>query len=339
MSGEIIPARAVDRLSLNKNNNYTYLFDYFANDIKSADLSIALLENPINGDPKPCTGCMSFVGDAKNALGFKEVGYDIFSLAGNHAGDGGQSGYSETIKLLEAQGIGHTGTGKSDADKLKPAIKEIDGYRVGMISADTVSSYYWYKGSSSYGTNWFSNTMNNDIDYDRVKKIAQIKTDNNIDYMIAYMSWGVEYTNKATNFQTALAHALIDNGVDLVVSSHPHWVQNIEFYKGKPIFYALGNFIFDQNHTDPTREGANLKLNYLDHRLKSLEIMPHMSCGPYITSNNITDQYLQGNITMEELQNKNEKTGCVYFQAKRIKESDPFYKSVLDRMFQYSNVE
>jgi hypothetical protein len=60
-TGEIIPARAVDRLALNKNNNYTYMYDFFKDELNSADISIGLLENPISGDPFPCTGCMSFV--------------------------------------------------------------------------------------------------------------------------------------------------------------------------------------------------------------------------------------------------------------------------------------
>jgi len=339
VSGEIIPARAVDRLALNKNNNYTYLFDFFANDIKSADLSIAMLENPLDGNPTPCTGCMTFIGDGQNAQGFKDVGFDMFSLAGNHAGNGGQAGYKETLRLFDAAQIGHSGTGNSDAAKIAPAIKDIDGYRVGLIGADAVASFYFYKGSSIYGTNFFSSATNSGIDYARVAQLSKIKADNKIDYLIVYMSWGIEYTNKAIKFQTDLAHAFIDNGVDLVVASHPHWSQNIEFYKGKPIFYSLGNFIFDQQHTYPTRQGIVLKLDYLDHVLKSIEIIPLISCGPSVTSINITDQYLQGKVTMNDLETRNEKTGCVYFQPRKVLESEPVYKTIMDRVFQYTNIE
>lgn len=337
-SGEIIPARAVDRLSLNKNNNYTYMFDYFKDDISSADLAIALLENPINGNPSPCTGCMAFVGDEKNALGLKTVGYDMLSLAGNHAGDGAQSGYKRTIEILTEQGIPTTGTGNSDAMKLKPAIYEVNGKRIGMIASDSAASYYWNKGTNYYGTNWFATSMNAGIDEARVKQVAELKATDNIDYLIAYMSWGVEYTNKATDFQTTLAHKLIDNGVDMIISSHPHWVQNIEIYNGKPIFYALGNFVFDQNHTDATREGVNLNLYYVGLELKGIEIMPHLACGPFVSNNDLTNKYLSGSIDRNYLDTHDEKQGCVYFQPKKLTLSNSHYKSIWNRLLQYSDI-
>ena len=337
-TGEIIPARAVDRLALNKNNNYTYMYDFFKDELESADISMGLLENPINGNPSPCTGCMAFVGDEQNADGLKSVGFDVLSLAGNHAGDGGQSGFANTIKNLDEVGILHVGVGKNDYDKIQPAIKEVDGKRIGFVSADTVAGYYWNKGTSYWGTNWFSKNMNANVDYDRVKQLTKIKTDNTIDYLVAYMSWGVEYTNKAMDFQVDLAHALIDNGVDLVIGSHPHWVQNIEIYNGKPIIYSLGNFLFDQNHTDPTRQGMNAMLYYYGGELKSIELQPHLSCGPFITSKNITNDYLNGNITMADLQSRNEKNGCVYFQPLELKESHPTFKTIIDRVMQYTNL-
>ena len=338
ISGEIIPARAVDRLALNQNNNYTYLYDYFREDIETADLAIGLLENPINGNPAPCTGCMSFVGDEQNALGLKKVGFDILSLAGNHAGDGGLNGYKRTIDVLGENGILTAGAGNSDEAKIKPAIYTVNGKKHAVISADTVAGYYWNKGGSYYGTNWFSKSMNSDVDYDRVALIKELKEKNEIDYLIIYMSWGVEYTNKATNFQKELAHALIDNGADLIVASHPHWVQNIEIYNGKPIFYALGNFIFDQNHTDPTREGVNLNLYYADNELKSIEIMPHLACGPFISSVNLTNKYLAGEIDREYLNNNDEQKGCVYFQPKKLNEQDKHYQRIWERMMQHSDL-
>ena len=339
IGGEIIASRAVDRLSLHKNNNYTFMYDFFAPEIRTADLAISMLENPVLGNPNPCTGCMVLVSDDRNIKGLKDVGFDMFSTAGNHAGDGGQKGYSNTIELLKAEGLLYSGTGNTDNAKNLPAIFEMNGKRIGMISADSAASYYWYKGTNNYGTNWFSNSMNDGIDTERVKMVGVLKAEMKIDYLIVYLSWGWEYTNKASKFQEELAHLLIDNGADMIVASHPHWVQNIEFYKDKPIFYALGNFLFDQNHTDPTREGIVLNLHYFNHELKAIDIEPHISCGPFITSKNITNDYLAGKISMETLQTKNEKEGCVYFQPKKLLETDSRYKEILDRLFQYTIIK
>lgn len=336
--GEIIPARAVDRLGLNVHNDYTYLYDFVRQDIKSADLAIAQLENPLMGDPSPCTGCTVFVGDEKNAQGFAEVGFDILAFSGNHAGDGGQKAYQPTIKALTDAGIKYTGVGKGVDEQMKPALFEINGKVIGMISADDVSYFYWSSDKSVYGVNTFSTASNGvlNINMEKVEMIKSIKEENKIDYLIIYESWGIEYTNKANSHQVDLAHALIDNGADLVVASHPHWVQNIEFYKGKPIFYALGNFIFDQTHTLPTRQSVVANLNYYNGQLGNIEIIPLQTCGYHQTKNDLSKEYLDGNISLEQLQNKPESEGCVWWQPRKLPQYSEEANQILDRLFEFS---
>lgn len=336
--GEIIPARAVDRLGLNVHNDYTYLYDFVRQEVENADLAIAQLENPLMGDPTPCTGCTVFVGDEKNAAGFAEVGFDILAFSGNHAGDGGQKAYEPTIKSLTDAGIKYTGVGKGVDEQMKPALFDIDGKIIGMISADDVSYFYWSSDKSVYGVNTFSTVSNGvlNINMEKVEMINSIKQENNIDYLIIYESWGIEYTNKANSHQVDLAHALIDNGADLVVASHPHWVQNIEFYKGKPIFYALGNFIFDQTHTLPTRQSVVANLNYYNGQLGNIEIIPLQTCGYHQTKNDLTKEYLSGGLTLEQLQSKPESEGCVWWQPRKVTENSEEYKQILDRLFEFS---
>ncbi|MCA9383932.1 CapA family protein [Candidatus Dojkabacteria bacterium] len=340
--GEIIPARAVDRLGLNKYNNYTYLFDYYRDDIEDSDIAIALLENSIQGNPSPCTGCMSFLGDEQVAGGLSEVGFDFLSTAGNHAGDAGQSAYASTISLLNDKEIQTTGTGDTEDNVISPTVMEVNGVRVGMISADDVAFYYWKKLSNEgvYGTNWFSiyNSGAYSIDEERVQQINSIKEENEIDYLIVYMSWGVEYTNYPTNHQQNLAKAILDNGADIIIGSHPHWVQSIEFYGDKPIIYSLGNFIFDQTHTTPTREGATVKLHYLDQELKSIEIMPHLICGYHQNNNDLTPKLLGGELSLDEIYDYPEANGCVFWQAKKLKPDHPSYREILERMFEYTSI-
>jgi poly-gamma-glutamate synthesis protein (capsule biosynthesis protein) len=338
VGGEIIPARAVDRLGLNVHNDYTYLFDFVRQDIESADLAIAQLENPLMGDPSPCTGCTVFVGDEKNAKGFSDVGFDILAVSGNHVGDGGQKAYEPTIKALTDAGVNYTGIGKGVDDQLKPALFDLNGRVIGMISADDVSYFYWSSDKSVYGVNSFSTASNGvlNINMDKVEMIETLKQENNIDYLIIYESWGIEYTNKANSHQVELAHAFIDNGADLVVASHPHWVQNIEFYKGKPIFYALGNFIFDQTHTLPTRQSVVANLNYYQNELRNIEIIPLQTCGYHQTKNDQTVDYLAGKLSLEQLQNMEETEGCVWWQPRKLLQNSEEYKQILDRLLEFS---
>ncbi|MCA9382694.1 CapA family protein, partial [Candidatus Dojkabacteria bacterium] len=208
-TGEIIPARAVDRLGLNKYNDYTYLLDYFKDDLFNANISIGLLENSVLGDPVPCTGCMSFRGDDKVIGGLMYGGFDILSTAGNHAGHAGQEAYANTIKLINETERYYSGTDRADLEYPHIAEMEMNGTKVGLIGADDIASYYWltewykpaldetYKtNSTNYGTYNFSTTKNGglEVDEDKVKALSAIKKHYKIDYMIVYMSWGVEYT-------------------------------------------------------------------------------------------------------------------------------------------------
>ena len=85
--------------------------------------------------------------------------------------------------------------------------------------------------------------------YDSEDAQKQIAANNDSDLIVAYLHFGNEYSNSPNENQVKIAHELIDYGADVVVGSHPHVTQGIEMYNGKPIFYSLGNFIFDQSNT------------------------------------------------------------------------------------------
>jgi poly-gamma-glutamate synthesis protein (capsule biosynthesis protein) len=75
------------------------------------------------------------------------------------------------------------------------------------------------------------------------------------DMQIAFVHWGTEYEPLHSAFQEDLAKILIDAGAEVVIGHHPHVVQDIALYKGKPIFYSLGNFIFDQYFSEAVQDG------------------------------------------------------------------------------------
>ena len=93
---------------------------------------------------------------------------------------------------------------------------------------------------------------------------------------MVYPHWGVEYSSVHNYIQENLAHGWIDAGADLVVGAHPHVVQDIEIYKDVPIFYSLGNFVFDQMFSKETQEGLAVKLIITEEQI-SAELMPFAS--------------------------------------------------------------
>lgn len=80
--------------------------------------------------------------------------------------------------------------------------------------------------------------------------------------VVVFAHWGDEYTPVANAQQIAAAHSFVDAGADLVIGAHPHVVQNVEVYKGKAIFYSLGNFMFDQDFSWATTHGLAVRVSF-----------------------------------------------------------------------------
>ena len=80
--------------------------------------------------------------------------------------------------------------------------------------------------------------------------------------MIVFPHWGVEYRAGPPAASATWPRLAIDAGADLVIGNHPHWAEGMEVYKGKPIWYALGNFVFDQTWSEHTMEGITLEMTF-----------------------------------------------------------------------------
>lgn len=335
--GEIIVARGVDIMWLQRaNDNLTFLFDRIKDDIQSADVALSMLEHSYSGNPTPCPNCTSFVGDEKLIPQLKEVGLDILSLAGNHIGDGGIAAQKRTIELLKQNEFGYYGAGANIKEASEPYVAEISGVKYAFLGADDVAYFYW-AGNDSQGVNRYSTRGSNGniLDKAKIKKdIEYAKT--KADKVVFYMSWGIEYTNFADEYIEEMAHELIDNGADLILASHAHWIKNMEVYKGKLIVYSLGNFIFDQTHTDPTRESIYLNMNFIDGNLVNIEVVPILSCGYHFGAKNLAYDVISGKITYADVDKTDERQACVWLQPKRIGVDHPKYKVILDRLFEYT---
>lgn len=168
---------------------------------------------------------------------FLEMGIDGVSLANNHALDFGTDALLDSCDTLDGAGILHTGAGASLEEAKKPVIAEINGIRVGILGATRViPEAGWAAGKNHPGmlaTYDASATL---------EEIRRMRTE--CDYVAVFVHWGIEREERPQEYQRTLGQQYIDAGADLVVGSHPHVLQGIEYYKGKPIVYSLGNFVF-----------------------------------------------------------------------------------------------
>lgn len=168
---------------------------------------------------------------------FDEMGIDAVTLANNHALDFGAEALLDSCDTLAQAGIAHTGAGANLEQAKQPVIFEKNQLRVGIIGATRViPEAGWAAGVSHPG---MLSTYDPAV---LLKAIEQLKEV--CDYVVVFVHWGIERDEKPQEYQRTLGQQYIDAGADLVVGSHPHVLQGIEYYKGKPVVYSLGNFVF-----------------------------------------------------------------------------------------------
>jgi capsule synthesis protein PGA_cap len=236
--------------------------------ISSADLALANMEESAPDHFTFHRHGTVFTGDPALIAGIARAGIDVASVASTHIGDGGRIGILQTIASLKKNGIVPFGAGTNLANARKPAIFEEGGVKVAILGYDGISSAYYGATATTTG--------------DAPLKDSYIKADvaaaraAGAQVVIVFPHWGVEYTFGPTSTQQRLAHVAIDAGADLVIGNHPHWVQSVEIYKGKPIWYSLGNFTFDQSWSEPTLEGVTLELTFRGSTLVQAWMNPHI---------------------------------------------------------------
>ena len=244
-----------------------YPFAATSDYLHSADIVFANLENPIT--PGPVVPPLSFTFHANPGVevGLKNAGFTILNLANNHTPNYGAAGIADTIKYLDNAGIAHIGAGKNLAEAEQPFYLEKNGIKFALIGyndSDVVPASYGAAVNHA-GTNIMS--------IDKVTRDVALAKQN-ADIVIVSMHSGIEYQPNPDDSQISFARAAIDAGADLVLGHHPHVIETAEKYKGKYIFYSLGNFVFDQAFSKDVREGMTLKLNFDKTGLQNVEYHP-----------------------------------------------------------------
>lgn len=194
----------------------------------------------------------TFRADPSRVEILHEMGVDIVSLANNHALDYGQDALMDTFSTLEEANVDYVGAGENLARAQAPIYYTIGDKKIAYLaSSKVIFAMDWYASEDSPG-------MVGTYDpAPLVKEIEKASTDS--DFVVVYVHWGVERNDYPEKYQRDFAKKYIDAGADIVVGSHPHVMQGLEFYKGKPIAYSMGNFWFNSAH----RESGLLKV-YLD---------------------------------------------------------------------------
>ncbi|AMK15149.1 poly-gamma-glutamate biosynthesis protein [Methanobrevibacter olleyae] len=222
-------------------------FRYVENVTKTADILLVNFENPVTTSSYAVKGDVPLKANPKYTYLLANANSIVVaSQANNHALDYGQIGLNESIKNLKDADIYVIGAGNNVSEATKPVTIESGDRRVTILNYMDADNFREYKGvMDPAGTNSSGYSAYN---YELAQKQVQEARDNGSSIVIAYLHYGNEYSRSPNENQIKISHELIDDGADIVIGSHTHVTQGVEIYNGKPIFYNLGNFIFDQSN-------------------------------------------------------------------------------------------
>jgi poly-gamma-glutamate capsule biosynthesis protein CapA/YwtB (metallophosphatase superfamily) len=218
-----------------RDNGREYPFSYVRSEFLKYTFIVINLESPVTERGIPFTEKPYVFRISRDiAESIASINPACLVVGNNHIMDYGADGMSDTISWITSHGWLYCGAGETLADARKPAVLVYGMSRIALLSYNERPPKEFYATVSGSGTA----PLNIDSAEADIRWCQQR---NNL--VIVNVHWGVEMTTYPQREQRNIAHKLIDAGADAVIGHHPHCPQGIEVYKGKLIFYSLGNFI------------------------------------------------------------------------------------------------
>ncbi len=252
--GDVLFARYVETIQ------NTYGIDYvFAGmpPVASTSYLVGNFENPVPKVHVPTpVQTMSFSAPSSSVPALSTFGFTHMGLANNHSYDKGPDNFLNTQKVLQENKLIPFGDQRLGSSTV--TYVDIAGGSVALLGVYALGEM---------------------PDRGELQKLLQASSEKS-DYQVVYVHWGTEYQLVHSAFQERLARTLIDLGADVIVGHHPHVVQDIEQYKGKTIFYSLGNFIFDQYFSRDVQESLYISMRIENEGL-TFALTPVTALGSY----------------------------------------------------------
>ena len=257
----------------NNTYDFSYVFSDISNFISEADIAIGNLETTFAGADKKYSGYPNFNTPEALATDLAELGLDVITTANNHCLDTGISGLESTLNHLDNAGLSHIGTSRSTEEQNSILIKDVNGIKIAFLAY-------------TYGTNGIQIPEDKNYSVNLIEKdfiLSQIEKAKleNPDLICVNMHWGNEYELSPNDTQLDLTNFLFENGVDIILGSHPHVLQPLEIRtvnlpdgttKDCFVIYSLGNFMSGQTQKNTqssiilniklTKKGSDGKITF-----------------------------------------------------------------------------
>ena len=252
--------------------DFSYVFEDIEYYIKNSNITVANLETTFAGEDVGYSNYPRFNTPDALAYNLKKLGVDVVSTAGNHSLDYGFDGLSRTIDVLNKADISHVGTYQTQEERDTIVFKYVKGIKIAFLNYAYGTNGITIPSDKSYCINL--------IDEELIKNDIETAKSQEADIIVASVHWGTEYSTVPNGTQNELADFLFQNGVNIILGTHPHVLQKMEkrtvtLEDGSTqdgfIIYSLGNFISDQN-ADNTRTSIILDLQITKHTDESVTI-------------------------------------------------------------------
>ncbi len=260
-----------------------YAFARIRKVTRAADLFVVNLECPFTWRGQKIPKNFNFRARPELSAVLTDGGVDAVSLANNHLYDYGPDGLVDTMTTLMARGIPFFGAGMNLAEARRPAILKRNGLTIAFLGYfylddHNIEPKEVYATATKPGVAGCHSSHDCDIGAWVAEDVRRAAAQ--ADIVIPFFHWGKEAQHQVFGYQRRLAHIAIDAGAKLVLGSHPHVIHGIEWYKGVPIVYSLGNFIFGGNWGPKDEYAIAVRAVLQRAGVKSLTVLPMQFTNP-----------------------------------------------------------
>ena len=232
-----------------------FIFSNVLKILQKANIVFGNLETPLSSEKIDSMDYKNLIMRAPHTSvdGLKSCGFNILNIANNHIMQHGENAFIETCKLLYENNIQPLGISSNEEFSSAPVFFEKKNKKIGFLGYSLVNELYSKKIMYAKG------------EPEKIKKDLK-KVKDQSDLVVLSLHWGLELMEKPSQAIRILAHSFIDAGADIILGHHPHVLQGIETYRAKPIFYSLGNFVFDIDH-EPCRRSIIGEVKIADNSI------------------------------------------------------------------------
>lgn len=228
-----------------KKQIYGILSEETVNILKNSNITIANNEFTISNRGEKMPGkYYTFRASPNNLSIYQEMGVDLVTLANNHVYDFGEIAFQDTLESLKQYQIPYIGAGKNIDEAIQPYYFIINGYKIAFLNA-TRAEKLILTPEATNDTGGVFRCYDPSLLIQQIKKVRQ-----NSDIVVTLLHWGKEDSTDLEEVQSETAKKYIEAGSDIIIGTHAHILQGIDFYQGKAIIYNLGDFIFNNEIKD-----------------------------------------------------------------------------------------